>query len=145
MDYFYIHRVMIWRQKKGGHQRIIFLVSGYCYPEVKNIFMNISAKTQIFWKIFKDIPRGNRYYWFMQKTRHKKSHATVPLTTTLCQSHRHNCRLSFGNIVTGPFFTRKIIWNHVFLWKYYSLQIFFNIIELPVNDCRLKLWNFMIK
>ena len=27
-------------------------ISGYCYPEVGNIFVNISAKTKIFSKIF---------------------------------------------------------------------------------------------
>ena len=34
--------------KKWGHLRIIFLTSRYRDPEVKNIFVNISAKTKIF-------------------------------------------------------------------------------------------------
>ena len=39
-------------KKNWGHLRIIFLTSGYRDPEVKNIFVNISAKTKIFSKIF---------------------------------------------------------------------------------------------
>jgi len=42
-------------------------------------FVNISAKTEIFLKIFLDIALGPRYCRFMQKTRVQKSHATVPL------------------------------------------------------------------
>ena len=36
------------KAKKWGHLRIIFLTSGYYYPEVGNIFANISAKTKYF-------------------------------------------------------------------------------------------------
>ena len=37
---------------KWGHLRIIFLTSGYRDPEVKNIFVNVSAKTKYFRKYF---------------------------------------------------------------------------------------------
>jgi len=33
-------------------KRTIFSTSGYCYPEVKNILVNISVKTKIFLNIF---------------------------------------------------------------------------------------------
>ena len=79
VDYLYIYRVMICRQKKWGHLKTIFATFGYRYPEVGNIFANISAKTKYFSKIFWGIAQGPRYYRFMQKTRHQKSHASVPL------------------------------------------------------------------
>jgi len=56
----YIHRAMI-RRQKWGHPKIIFLTSGYCYPEVGNIFANISAKTKYLSKIFWGIAQGPRY------------------------------------------------------------------------------------
>ena len=64
---------------------------GYPYPEVANIFMNIFAKTKIFSKIFLDITLGARYYRFMQKTWHQKSHATVPLKYYMCVVHIYIC------------------------------------------------------
>jgi len=42
---------MILRPKKWGHLRTVFVISGYCYPEVENIFVNISTKTKIFWGV----------------------------------------------------------------------------------------------
>ena len=36
-------------------------------------------ENEVFLKIFWGIAHGPRYYRFMQKTRHKKSHASVPL------------------------------------------------------------------
>ena len=47
-------------------------------------FVNISPKTKIFSKIFKGVNLGSRYYGFMKKTKHQKSHASVPLNQT-CQ------------------------------------------------------------
>ena len=67
------------KAKKWGHLRTIFATSGYSNQEVANVFVNIFTKTKIFTKIFYDITLGARYYWFMQKTRQQKSHATVPL------------------------------------------------------------------
>jgi len=61
-----------------GHLRTLFSISGYCYPEVGNIFVNISVKTKIFSKTFWDVDLGPRYYRFMKKIRAKKSHASVP-------------------------------------------------------------------
>ena len=55
VDYLYIHRVMIWRQKKWGHQKTIFATSGYRYPEVGNIF---GKKQNIFLKYFGVLHRG---------------------------------------------------------------------------------------
>ena len=69
MDYLYIH-------KKWGHLSTFFATSGYRYLEVGNI----SVKTKYFSKIFWGIAQGPRYYSIMQKTRHQKSHASVPLT-----------------------------------------------------------------
>ena len=46
----YMAWFMISRQNKWGNQKTIFCFPGYCYPEDKNIFMNISAKTKIFFK-----------------------------------------------------------------------------------------------
>ena len=66
--------------QKKGHLRSIFPTSGYCHPKVETIFMNISAKTQIFLKIFYGATLGPRYYRFMTKTRISKSLATVPLS-----------------------------------------------------------------
>ena len=85
--------VMIRRQKKWGHLRIIFWTSGYRYPEVGNIFRNISAKTKYFSKIFWGIAQGPRYYRFMQKTRHQKSHATVPLKECIRRFFSHKFAL----------------------------------------------------
>ena len=65
--------------KKWGHLKTIFATFGYRYLEVGNIFANISAKMKYFSKIFWGIAQGPKYYRFMQKTRHQKSHATVPL------------------------------------------------------------------
>ena len=39
-------------KRRWGHLRTIFATSGICYPEVVNIFVNISGKTKIFSKIF---------------------------------------------------------------------------------------------
>ena len=71
-----IHRIIIWRQKIWGHLRTIFSISRYRYPDVGNIFVNISAKTKIFW----DVDLGPRYYRFMKKNRSRKSHAGVRFT-----------------------------------------------------------------
>ena len=46
------------KAKKWSHLRTFFATSWYRYPEVVNIFMNISAKTKIFW----DVDLGPRYY-----------------------------------------------------------------------------------
>ena len=48
-------------QNKWGHLRTIFATSGYGYPEVENIFVNIFAKTKKKLKIFWDITLGARY------------------------------------------------------------------------------------
>ena len=42
--------------------------------------MKIFAGKKLFTKIYYDITLGARYYQFMQKTRHQKSHATVRLS-----------------------------------------------------------------
>jgi len=62
-----------------GSSKDHFLDFRVSLPEVGNIFANISAKTKYFSKIFWGIAQGPRYYRFMQKARHQKSHATVPL------------------------------------------------------------------
>ena len=67
------------KAKKWGHLGTIFATSGYGYPEVANIFVNIFAKTKTFLKIIEDITLGARYYRFIQKTIYQKSHATLPL------------------------------------------------------------------
>ena len=61
-------------KKIWGHLRIVFLTSGYRYPEVGNIF-HISPNMKIFW----DVDPGPRYYLFMKKSRARKSHDSVPL------------------------------------------------------------------
>jgi len=78
----YVHTYIgLWFEgKKRGHLRTIFSTSGYRYPEVRNIFANISAKTKYFSKIFWGIAQGPGYYRIMQKTRHQKSHASVPFS-----------------------------------------------------------------
>ena len=48
----------------------------------KTFFLNISTKTKMFSKIFWDVDLGPSYYRFMKK-RGQKSHATVPLTSTI--------------------------------------------------------------
>ena len=75
------------KTKKWGHPMTIFATSRYSYPEVGNIFTNISAKTKYFSKIFWGIAQGPRYYRFMQKTRHQKSHASVPLRESAVVKH----------------------------------------------------------
>ena len=45
-------------KKRWGHLKIFFATSGYRYPEVVNIFLNISAKTKIFSKIFWGVAQG---------------------------------------------------------------------------------------
>ena len=85
----YLHALVYdLKLKKWGHLRIIFLTSGHCYPEIKNIFV----KTKIFSKISQDIAVGPRYCRFMQKSRVQKSHATVPLKG---QSHEIFCTRFF--------------------------------------------------
>ena len=49
------------KPKKWGHLRTIVATSGYHYPEVENIFMNIS-------KIFHGATLGKIYFQFMTKT-----------------------------------------------------------------------------
>jgi len=44
VEYLYIHRIIISRQKKWGHLRTVFATSGYPYPEFANILVNIFAK-----------------------------------------------------------------------------------------------------
>ena len=63
-------------RKNGGHLRTVFATSGYSFPEVVNIFVNISTKTEIFW----DVDLGPLYYRFMKKTRAQNSHATITLS-----------------------------------------------------------------
>ena len=74
-----MHRPVIQSLKNMGSSKDHFGISGYCYPEVGNIFVIISVKTKIFSKIFQDFNLGPRYHQFMRKTRVQKSHATVPL------------------------------------------------------------------
>ena len=50
-------------KKIWGHLKTIFAISGYCYPEVGNIFVNISVKTKIFSKIFLFSQRYSRKYF----------------------------------------------------------------------------------
>ena len=57
-----------------------FSTSWYHYPEVRNNFANISAKTKMFSKNCWCTAQGTRYFRFMQKTRHQKSHTSVPLS-----------------------------------------------------------------
>ena len=57
-------------KKKWGHLRIIFWTSGY-----RKYIREYLRENEIFW----GIAQRPRYYRFMQKTRHKISHATVPL------------------------------------------------------------------
>ena len=57
----------------------MFATSWYRYLEVGNILANISAKTKYFSKIFWGIAQGPRHYGFMQKTRHQKYDANLPL------------------------------------------------------------------
>ena len=54
-------------------------------------FVNISAKTKIFLKIFMGVNLGSRYYGFMKK-KLQKSHATVPLKScrSLYFTYEHN-------------------------------------------------------
>ena len=66
--------------KKWGHLRTILQPLGII-PGGWKYFVNIFAKTKMFLKIFWDITLGARNYQFMQKTRHQKSHAIVPLIT----------------------------------------------------------------
>ena len=58
----YVPWFMICRQKRWGHPRTFFAISGYCNPEVVNIFVNISAKTKIISKIFWGVAQGPMYY-----------------------------------------------------------------------------------
>ena len=68
----HLHRIMIWRQQKKDHLRTVFFTSEYRYPEVENIFVNISVKTKKSSKIFWDVDLGTRCIWFMKKTVHFK-------------------------------------------------------------------------
>ena len=57
-------------------------ISGYCYLEValkKYYFREYLGENENIFEIFKGVNLGSRYYGFMKKTRHQKSHATVPL------------------------------------------------------------------
>ena len=52
------------KAKKMGSSENRYATSGYLYPEVENIFVNISTKTKIFW----GVDLGPRYFQFMKKT-----------------------------------------------------------------------------
>jgi len=81
-------------------------ISRYCQLEValKNIiFVNISAKTKIFSKIFKVVNLGSRHYGFMKKTRLQKSHATVPLTNARLIMKVLEVIFYAGQTYNGPF------------------------------------------
>ena len=86
----YIHKNQVWTictyiglwfegNKIWGHLRTVFLTTRYCYPEVRNIFLNIPAKTIIFSTIFCVVDLGHSYYRFMKITRAQKCYASVPL------------------------------------------------------------------
>ena len=78
--------------KKWGHIRNFFATSGHCYPEVVNIFVNVSVKTKIFSKLFWDVDLGPRYYRLLKKTIAKKFHATVLL---------RDCKIVDAYLVSG--------------------------------------------
>ena len=62
------------KPKKWSHLRTVIATSGYCYLEVVNSFVNISAKA----KIFCDVDLGLRYLLSIyEKNSSQKSHATV--------------------------------------------------------------------
>ena len=50
-------------RKRWGHLRTFFATYGYRYPEVVNIFANISVKTKIFW----GVDLGTRFYELIRK------------------------------------------------------------------------------
>ena len=48
----------------------------------KSYFVNFSTKAKNILKIFWEYIQGARTFWFVQKNRHKKSHASVPPPST---------------------------------------------------------------
>ena len=68
---------MIQRQKKMGSSKDHFFYLRVTLPGSQKCIREYLRENEIFW----GIAQGPRYYRFMQKTRHQKSHASVPLST----------------------------------------------------------------
>ena len=123
MDYLYIHRILIWREKKLDQFRTVFSsTSGYCDPEVGIIFVNIFSNTKRFSKRFWGFTLGARVFQFLQKTRHQKSHAGVPLT---------NFDLQLQFISKRKWWILECIHIMVFLISAVKSKAFYSFLLLP--------------
>ena len=66
-------------------------ISGYCYPKIalkKHYLYEYLRENQNIVENYWGLNLGPRYYWFMKKTRVKKSHANVPLINQLLVKNR---------------------------------------------------------
>ena len=89
----------------------MFLSSGYHYQEFKNIFMNISAKANIFLEYFRILLKGRGTIDSCHKGDFIKSHATVSLSWLGIQSVSQpqnsnfiNTLSTFWNLLSWLFF-----------------------------------------
>ena len=94
--------------------------SGYHYPEVENIFMNISAKTKIFFKNIIGCDSRDNILPIHEKTRLQKSHASVPIRK---RNHDYLCLQINGCRMISAFMKQPLLANNSMKFKTLRKQL----------------------